>query len=75
MVADELDCVVGVDTHRDEQVLAVVAAPAGTVVAQRTLAASVGGYKQALRFARQQAEPVSGRLKAPVTTVPALPAI
>lgn len=56
MVADELDYVVGVDTHRDEHVLAVVAAPAGTVVAQRTLAASVGGYGQALRFARKQAE-------------------
>jgi transposase len=56
MVADELDYVVGVDTHRDEHVLAVVAAPAGTVVAQRALAASAGGYGQALRFAQQQAE-------------------
>jgi transposase len=55
MVADELDYVVGVDTHRDEHVLAVVAAPLGTVVAQRTLAASAGGYGQALRFAQQQA--------------------
>jgi transposase len=56
MVADELDYVVGVDTHRDEHVLAVVAAPVGTVVAQRTVAASAGGYRQALRFAQQQAE-------------------
>jgi len=29
MLADELDYVLGVDTHRDEHVLAVVAAPAG----------------------------------------------
>jgi transposase len=56
MVANEVDYVVGVDTHRDEHVLAVVAAPAGAVVAQRTLAASAGGYGQALRFARQQAK-------------------
>jgi hypothetical protein len=29
MVADELDYVVGVDTHRNEHVLAVVVAPGG----------------------------------------------
>ncbi len=33
MLADELDYVVGVDTHRDEHVLAVLAAAAGAVVA------------------------------------------
>ena len=37
MLADEVDYVVGVDTHRDEHVLAVVAAPAGAVVAQRAV--------------------------------------
>ena len=56
MVADEVDYVVGVDTHRDGHVLAVVAAPVGTVVAQRTVAASAGGYGQAFRFAQQHAE-------------------
>jgi transposase len=55
MVADVVDYVVGVDTHRDEHVLAVVAAPTGAVVAQRRVAASAGGYGQALRFAQQQA--------------------
>jgi hypothetical protein len=30
MLADELDYVVGVDTHRDQHVLAVVAAPTGS---------------------------------------------
>jgi hypothetical protein len=29
MLADQVDYVVGVDTHRDQHVLAVVAAPAG----------------------------------------------
>jgi hypothetical protein len=30
MLADQLDYVVGVDTHRDEHVVVLVAAPAGT---------------------------------------------
>ena len=33
MLADEVDYVIGVDTRRDEHVLAVVSAPAGAVVA------------------------------------------
>jgi transposase len=55
MVADEVDYVVGVDTHRDEHVLAVVVAPAGAVVAQRTVSTNGRGYGQALRFAQQYA--------------------
>jgi transposase len=56
MVADELDYVVGVDTHRDEHTLALVEAATGAVVAQRTVASNGRGYAQALRFAQQQAE-------------------
>ena len=37
MLADELDYVVGVDTHLDEHVLAVVAAPTGAVVARQAV--------------------------------------
>jgi hypothetical protein len=55
MLADELDFVVGVDTHRDQHVLSVVAAPTGAVVAQRSVAASGHGYAQALRFANEHA--------------------
>jgi transposase len=55
MLADELDYVVGVDTHLDEHVLAVVAAPSGAVVAQRSVRASVRGYSAALQFAREAA--------------------
>ena len=36
MLADELDYVVGVDTHRDEHALAVVDAPTGALIAQAT---------------------------------------
>jgi transposase len=55
MLADELDYVVGVDTHLDEHVLVVVAAPSGAVVAQRSVRASAGGYVAALRFAGEAA--------------------
>ena len=55
MVTDELDYVVGVDTHLDEHVLAIVAAPSGAVVAQRSIQASGRGYAAALRFAADTA--------------------
>src|SRR6266498_3607589 len=55
MVADELDYVIGVDTHLDEHVLAVIAAPSGAVVAQRSIQASARGYAAALRFAADEA--------------------
>jgi len=55
MVADELDYVVGVDTHLDEHVLAIIAAPSGAVVARRSIEASARGYAAALRFAAAEA--------------------
>lgn len=55
MLADELDYVVGVDTHRDEHVIAVVAAPAGAVIAGAAAAANGRGYRQLLRVATQHA--------------------
>ena len=55
MVADELDYVVGVDTHRDEHVLAVVTSPAGAVIARTAVAANGRGYREALRFADRYA--------------------
>ena len=55
MLADEVDYVVGVDTHRDEHVLAVVAAPTGAVVAQRSVRANARGYAEAFRFAEEYA--------------------
>ena len=55
MLADELDYVVGVDTHRDRHTLAVVAAPNGGVVAQRSVRTSARGYAEAFRFAEEYA--------------------
>jgi transposase len=55
MLADELDYVLGVDTHRDEHVMAVVTAPAGAVLAGSEMAATRAGYRDALRFAQRHA--------------------
>jgi transposase len=55
MLADEVDHVIGVDTHRDQHTLAVVSAPAGAVVAETLVRASGHGYAEALRFAERHA--------------------
>jgi len=54
MFADELDYVIGVDSHRDRHALGVVQA-SGVVAAEAELSASSGGYRQALRFAKERA--------------------
>ena len=55
MLADQVDYVVGVDTHRDGHVFAVVVALTGAVVAQRSVATTARGYGQACRFAAAHA--------------------
>jgi len=56
MLADQVDYVVGVDTHRDQHVLAVVVARTGVVVARRSVRSSARGYAEALRFAQVDAD-------------------
>jgi len=58
MLADQVAFVVGVDTHRDEHVLAVVASPSGAVVARRSVRSAARGYAEALRFAEEHAPAV-----------------
>jgi Transposase len=55
MLADELDYVVGVDTHLEEHVLAVVVARSGAVLARRAVRANARGYSAVLRFAGEAA--------------------
>jgi hypothetical protein len=55
MLADELDYVVGVDTHRDQHTLAIVAAPTGALIAQQSVGADGRGYAAAVRFAEKHA--------------------
>ena len=51
MLADEVDYVIGVDTHRDQHTLAVVVASTAAVVAQSSLRAERRGYLAALAVA------------------------
>jgi transposase len=55
MLADRLDYVIGVDTHRDQHTLAVVAAGTGAIVAQAVVETSARGYDEACRFAELHA--------------------
>jgi hypothetical protein len=66
--ADEVDYVIGVDTHRDQNTLVVVVAPVGgAVVAQTVVRASAGGYADAVRFAERHAVVARGRSRVLVT--------
>jgi transposase len=56
MLADELDFVIGVDTHRDAHALAVLAAGSGGVVlVEPRLPASPAGYRRALALVQGHA--------------------
>src|SRR5712692_7659172 len=55
MVADGLDFVLGVDTHRDEHALAVVAGASGALVAEMCVRADRDGYAAAFGFAQERA--------------------
>jgi transposase len=54
MLADRVDYVIGVDTHRDAHTVAVCT-PTGAVIAETTVVADAFGYTRLLRFAREQA--------------------
>jgi transposase len=60
MLAEQVDYVVGVDTHRDQHAIAVIDAHTGAVIAQTTTAASGHGYADAVRFTGRHAP--GGRL-------------
>lgn len=55
MLADELDYVVGVDSHRDAHALAIVQAQTGVAVFEAQVAASERGYARALGLAEREA--------------------
>jgi transposase len=55
MVTDQVDFVVGVDTHADQHALAVVDAATLQTGRQLTILASRQGYRQALRLAKRHA--------------------
>jgi len=55
MFADRLDYLLGVDSHRDQHALALVAAASGAVLAAWQLPATASGYAQALALAEAEA--------------------
>jgi transposase len=55
MLADQLDYVVGVDSHRDSHAVAVVVVPSGVVAFEAVIAASSDGYEEALWLAATHA--------------------
>ena len=55
MLADQLDYVIGVDTHRDRHALAVVACPSGARVFEASVEGCAGGYAEALVLAEHWA--------------------
>jgi transposase len=57
MLADSVDVVIGVDTHRDQHAIAAVTAFNGAVRAQAEIATTDHGYQEAIRFADTHAAP------------------
>jgi transposase len=55
MLADDVDHVIGVDTHASEHALCLVEAATQRTAGSLTIAASRTGYRRALRLARTQA--------------------
>jgi transposase len=55
MLAEKVDYVIGVDTHRDQHTLAVVVVPSGAVVAQQSVRSDRHGYREALRVVERHA--------------------
>jgi transposase len=55
MLADQLDFVVGVDSHRDTHAVAVVAVVTGVVVFEASVSADSDGYLETLRLASAHA--------------------
>jgi transposase len=54
MLADLVELVIGVDTHKDTHTAAVVAATTGQTLATVTVAATPAGYQQLLHWAARQ---------------------
>jgi len=54
MLADTVELVIGVDTHKDTHTAAVVVAATGALVEQLTVSATPAGYQQLLRLAARQ---------------------
>jgi transposase len=71
MLAEVVELVIGVDTHKDTHTAAVVTAATGAVVEQATVAATPAGYRRLLKLAGAHQASGCGRSRAPAATAPA----
>jgi transposase len=71
MLAEGVELVIGVDTHKHTHTAAVVVAATGAMITQVTVAAAPAGYQQLLQLAGQHKVSGCGRSKAPAATAPA----
>jgi len=73
MLAERIDHIIGVDTHRDRHTAAVVATSTGALVAATDTAANPVAFKRLLRFAHHHAGPrrVWGRSSPAAASAPA----
>ena len=71
MLADTVELVIGVDTHKHTHTAAVVAAATGAMLDQVTVPATPAGYRQLLKLASQQPGRRVWAIEAPAATAPA----
>jgi hypothetical protein len=70
MLADSVEVVIGVDTHKHTNTAAVVAAVTGQTMATLTVTATPGGYQQLLELADQHPRQRVWAIEGPVATGP-----
>jgi transposase len=75
MLADVVDAVIGVDTHRDSH-HAEIAYPSGAVIAAASFANTSAGYAELVRWARLLAPGprLAACIEGPAATAPGWPA-
>jgi transposase len=70
MLAEVVELVIGVDTHKHTHPAAVVVAATGAVIEQVTVPAAPAGDQQLLKLASQHQGQRVGAIEAPVATAP-----
>ena len=73
ILADLVQVVIGVDTHKHTHTAAVLAAASGGMLATQTVPTTPAGYQALLTLAQQHPGPGCGRWRAPAATAPGLP--
>ena len=71
MLADTVELVIGVDTHKHTHTAAVVAAATGAMLDQVTVPATPAGYRQLLALADRQHGRRVWAIEAPAAMAPA----